>query len=158
MFVERTLLGPASSSFHPSGLTPGRSEWPRRMKGRTKPDQLVNAQNKNSGFVVQIPEGLYVNSQNNIQFHPLIETSGPVLAGSRRGENQVASVRAFCRAGLHPPRRRCTEHVRLPRIHSLLRPQSQRSVQAEEEDVNQKAAVEVEGSEILVSLDAVDSD
>ena len=42
------------------------------MKGRTKPDQLVNAQNKNSGFVVQIPEGLYVNCQNNIQFHPLI--------------------------------------------------------------------------------------
>ena len=42
------------------------------MKGRKKPDQLVNAQNKNPGFVVQIPEGFYVNCQNNIQFHPLI--------------------------------------------------------------------------------------
>ncbi len=54
------------------GLTPGRSEWPRRMKGRKKPDQLVNAQNKNPGFVVQIPEGLYANCQNNFRFHPLI--------------------------------------------------------------------------------------
>ena len=27
----------ASSSCHPSGLTPGRSEWPRRMTGRKKP-------------------------------------------------------------------------------------------------------------------------
>jgi len=42
------------------------------MKGRKKPDQLVNAQNKNPGFVVQIPEGLYLNCQNNIHFHPLI--------------------------------------------------------------------------------------
>ena len=42
------------------------------MKGRTKPDQLVKVQNQNQGFVVQIPEGLYVNSQNNILFNPLI--------------------------------------------------------------------------------------
>ena len=38
----------------------------------TKPDQLVNTQNKHHGFVVQIPEGLNGNPQNNIQFHPLI--------------------------------------------------------------------------------------
>jgi len=30
----------------------------------TKPDQLVNARNKNKGFVVQIPEGLTRNLQN----------------------------------------------------------------------------------------------
>ena len=38
------------------------------MKGRTKPDQLVNAQNKHPDFVVQIPEGLYVNCQNTSNF------------------------------------------------------------------------------------------
>jgi hypothetical protein len=42
------------------------------MNGRKKPDQLVNAQKKNPGFVVQIPEGLFVNFQNDGQFHPLI--------------------------------------------------------------------------------------
>ena len=45
----------------------------------TKPDQLVNAQNKNPGFVVQIPEGLYVNYQNNSHFHPLIVPKNPPL-------------------------------------------------------------------------------
>jgi hypothetical protein len=38
----------------------------------TKPDQLINAQNENPGFVVQIPEGLSRQLPNNIQFHPLI--------------------------------------------------------------------------------------
>ena len=70
----------ASSSFHPSGLTPGRSEWPRRMKGRKKPDQLVKTQNKTPGFVVQIPEGLDVNCHNNIQSHPLIAPKNQELS------------------------------------------------------------------------------
>jgi len=38
------------------------------MKGRPKPDQLVNAQNTNPGFVVQILEGFYVNIHNNSNF------------------------------------------------------------------------------------------
>jgi len=29
--VKRYGVGPASSSFYPSGLTPGRSAWPRRI-------------------------------------------------------------------------------------------------------------------------------
>ena len=36
----------------------------------TKPEQLVNVQNTNPGFVVQIPEGLY--RLRKIHFHPLI--------------------------------------------------------------------------------------
>jgi len=43
----------------------------------SKPDQLINAHNKNPGFVVQIHEGLYANCQNNIQFHPLIVPKNP---------------------------------------------------------------------------------
>ena len=54
----------------------GAHPWAQRMaptdEGTTKPDQLVNVQNKNPGFVVQIPEGLYVNCQDSIQYHQLI--------------------------------------------------------------------------------------
>ncbi len=42
------------------------------MKGPTKPDQVVNNQNKTPGFVVQIPEGLHLNRHNHTEFYPLI--------------------------------------------------------------------------------------
>ena len=61
----------------------------------TKPDQLVSAVNNNPGFVVQIPEGLYVNSRERIQFHPLIVPKSHLLAvqNCQRTSNPNRQVR-----------------------------------------------------------------
>jgi len=44
----------------------------------TKPDQVVNNQNKTPGFVVQIPEGLHLNRHNHTEFYPLILPKSPI--------------------------------------------------------------------------------
>ena len=48
----------ASSSCHPSGLTPGRSEWLRRMTGR-RSRTIPKVKSPSRGFVVPIPEGFH---------------------------------------------------------------------------------------------------
>jgi hypothetical protein len=50
----------------------------------TKPDQLKNAQNSKPGFVVQIPEGLLGDCQNNTHFHPLIVPNSQFVRGVGR--------------------------------------------------------------------------
>jgi hypothetical protein len=65
------LAGSSDEWIRRITLTPGRSAWPRRMKGRKKPDHFAKPHKKTPGFVVQIPEGLFV-SLHNTQFHPLI--------------------------------------------------------------------------------------
>ena len=50
------------------------------------------------------------------------------------------------------------QHVRLPRIHSLLRQESRRTVQTEKEDVDEEAPDEAAGPETLVLEAAGDTD
>ena len=73
-------------------------------------------------------------------------------------EDEVVTVWTFRESRQPAARRRCTGHVRLSGLQALLRPQSQRQVQVETEDIGKEVWCEGSGVEGLVSIEADDAD